>query len=68
MEAMVVFEDARIRLKTDFPLNLEDYDIGGLSKMLGMLKMNKKITVHVDVVFEPDFDGDDSTSPPSDPR
>ncbi len=55
MEAMAVFEDSRIRLKTDFPLNLEDYDIGGLSKMLGMLKMNKKITVHVDVVFEPSF-------------
>ena len=63
MEAMVVFEDARIRLKTDFPLNLEDYDIGGLSKMLGMLKMNKKITVHVDVVFEPSFMAPSSTRP-----
>lgn len=65
MEAMVGFEGSRIRLWTDFPLNLEDYDIGGLSKMMGMLKMNKKITVHVDVVFEPDSGGGDSTSPPS---
>ena len=57
MEAMVLFEGPRIRLRTDFPLNLEDYHIGGLSKMLGMLKMNKKITVHVNVVFEPESDG-----------
>jgi len=65
MEAMVGFEGPRIRLTTDFPLNLEDYDIGGLSKMLGMLKMNKMITIHVNVVFEPDSNGGDSTSLPS---
>ena len=62
MEAMVGFEGSRIRLRTDFPLNLEDYDIGGLSKLLGILKMNKMITVHVDVEFEPDSDGG-TTSP-----
>lgn len=62
MEATVGFEDSRIRLRTDFALNLEDYDIGGLSKLLGILKMNKMITVHVDVVFEPDSDGG-TTSP-----
>ena len=62
MEAMVGFEGSRIRLRTDFPLNLKDYDIGGLSKLLGILKMNKMITVHVDVVFEPDSDGG-TTSP-----
>ncbi len=62
MEGMVGFEGSRIRLRTDFPLNLEDYDIGGLSKLLGILKMNKMITVHVDVVFEPDSDGG-TTSP-----
>jgi hypothetical protein len=54
MEAMVAFEGPRNRLTTDFPVNLEDYAIGGLSKMLGMLKMSKMITVHVDVVFEPE--------------
>ena len=52
VEAMVVFAGPRLRLRADFPMNLEDYRIGGLSKMLGMLKMNKKIMVHVDVVFE----------------
>ncbi len=67
MEAMVGFEDSRIRLRTDFPLNLEDYDIGGLSKLLGILKMNKMITVHVDVVFEADSDGGTTShsAPPS---
>lgn len=40
------------RVRTTFPLNLKDYQIGGLSKMLGMLKMHEDIVVHVDVVFE----------------
>jgi polyisoprenoid-binding protein YceI len=40
------------RVRTDFPLNLKDYQIGGLSKMLGMLKMYENIEVHSDVVFE----------------
>jgi Uncharacterized conserved protein len=42
-----------IRVRTDFPLDLKDYQIGGLSKMLGMLKMNEHIVVHVDVGFAP---------------
>jgi polyisoprenoid-binding protein YceI len=41
--------DARVR--TDFPLNLKDYHIGGLSKMLGMLKMYEEIEVHADLLF-----------------
>jgi polyisoprenoid-binding protein YceI len=40
------------RVLTSFPLNLKDYQIGGLTKMLGMLKMHEDIVVHVDVVFE----------------
>ena len=42
-----------IRMRTDFPLNLKDYEIGGLSKMLGVLKMHEDIEVHVDVTFAP---------------
>jgi polyisoprenoid-binding protein YceI len=45
--------DGGIRVRTDFPLNLKDYRIGGLSKMLGMLKMSEDIEVHVDVTFAP---------------
>lgn len=39
------------RVRTDFPLNLKDYRIGGLSKLLGMLKMYENIEVHSDLVF-----------------
>jgi polyisoprenoid-binding protein YceI/CheY-like chemotaxis protein len=39
------------RVRTEFPLNLKDYRIGGLSKMLGMLKMYEDIQVHGDIVF-----------------
>jgi polyisoprenoid-binding protein YceI len=42
-----------VRIRSTFPLNLKDYNIGGLTKMLGMLKMHEDITVHVDVTFGP---------------
>jgi polyisoprenoid-binding protein YceI len=42
-----------IRVRTDFPLNLKDYEIGGLTKMLGMLRMQEHIEVHVDLTFAP---------------
>lgn len=40
-----------MRVRTDFPLDLTDYQIKGLSKFLGVFKMNKDIVVHVDVTF-----------------
>src|SRR2546425_13133159 len=40
-----------IRVRGDFPLNLKDYRIGGLSKMLGILKMHENIEVHLDLGF-----------------
>jgi polyisoprenoid-binding protein YceI len=46
-------EGPDLRVRTDFPLDLTSYQIGGLSKMLGMLKMDKHIEVHVDVTFAP---------------
>ena len=45
------------RVRSDFPLNLKDYRIGGLSKALGLLKMNENIDVHVDLVFDLDPTG-----------
>jgi polyisoprenoid-binding protein YceI len=36
-----------------FPLNLKDYQIGGLSKALGLFKMNEHIVVHFDLRFVP---------------
>jgi len=46
-------EGQDVRVRSDFPLNLKDYKIGGLSKALGLLKMDEHITVHVDVSFAP---------------
>jgi len=48
----VQFTGSTARVRTDFPLNLKDYRIGGLSKMLGMLKMYEDIKVHCDLVFQ----------------
>jgi polyisoprenoid-binding protein YceI len=51
LPARIQFRGTTARVHTDFPLNLKDYRIGGLSKMLGMLKMYEDIQVHGDVVF-----------------
>lgn len=48
----VQFEGSKARVRSDFPLSLKDYRIGGLSKMLGVLKMHDDIEVHVDLLFE----------------
>jgi polyisoprenoid-binding protein YceI len=54
LPATVQFTDSTTRLRSDFPLNLKDYRIGGLSRMLGMLRMYEDIEVHVDLVFGPE--------------
>ena len=51
MPATVVFQPGAVQLRSTFPLNLTDYEIGGLSKMLGILKMHPDIVVHVDLLF-----------------
>lgn len=53
----VQFEGLKARVRSDFPLRLKDYRIGGLSKMLGMLKMYDNIEVHVDLLFDLDRGG-----------
>ena len=40
-----------VRFRGRLPMNVEDYDIGGLSKMLGLLKMGEMIVVRIDVTF-----------------
>lgn len=40
------------RFRGQTPLNLKDYQIGGLSKLLGTLKMHEEIVVRVDLSFE----------------
>lgn len=53
LPARIVLEGERLRLRSDFPLDLGDYEIGGLSRMLGMLRMSEDIEVSVDLTFEP---------------
>ena len=40
-----------IYVTSSFPLELGDYHIGGLTKLLGLLRMDPKIVVHVDLRF-----------------
>lgn len=39
------------RFRGALPINVKDYGVGGLSKMLGVLKMDEKILVRIDVTF-----------------
>lgn len=39
------------RFKGRLPMNLKEFQIGGLSKMLGVLKMDEEIVVRIDVRF-----------------
>ena len=39
------------RIRCHFPLDLADYGIGGLTKMLGLLRMQRMIEVRVDLRF-----------------
>jgi len=51
LPGVVTLDSDQGRVRSTFPLNLKDYHIGGLSKMLGMLKMHEDIVVRVDVTF-----------------
>ncbi len=53
LPARLEHEGSTTRVRTSFPLNLKDYQIGGLSKFLGMFTMQPDIVVHVDVTFAP---------------
>jgi len=39
------------RFRGALPMDVRDYGIGGLSKLLGILKMDPKLVVRIDVVF-----------------
>jgi polyisoprenoid-binding protein YceI len=53
LPARLLLKGGRLRLRSDFPVDLGDYEIGGLSKMLGMLRMQEGIEVRVDLTFTP---------------
>ena len=51
LPAVVVRAGDTITVNSGCPLNLKDYNIGGLSKLLGILKMDEHIVVHIHVIF-----------------
>jgi polyisoprenoid-binding protein YceI len=53
LPARVSRSGAGLEVRSDFPLDLTDYRIGGLTKMLGMLRMHERIEVHVALTFAP---------------
>ena len=64
LPATLQLNDSAARVRSNFPLNLKDFRIGGLSKMLGVLKMYPDIEVHVDVSWELDGTGEPQKLPP----
>ena len=51
MPGFVWITPSTARFRGALPVNVKEYGVGGLSKMLGFLKMNEMITVRVDVMF-----------------
>lgn len=51
LPASVTLGSDSVRVRSDFPLDLKDYKIGGLTKLFGALRMYEDIKVHVDVTF-----------------
>ncbi|MEO8453188.1 MAG: YceI family protein [Gemmatimonadota bacterium] len=51
VNALLHLSDGRVSVAGDVPLNLKDFEIGGLSKFLGILKMNPDIIVHLYLMF-----------------
>lgn len=51
LPAVVVRHAESATVDASFPLNLKDYKIGGLSKFLGIFKMDEHIVVHVYAKF-----------------
>lgn len=49
--AVVELRDSLAVVTAETPMNLKDHDIGGLSKFLGLFKMDEHIVIHIEVVF-----------------
>lgn len=49
--AIIAFDDESIRLASSFPLDVEEYRIGGLTRLFGLLRMHRRIEVHLELLF-----------------
>jgi polyisoprenoid-binding protein YceI len=64
--AVVGLSADAVRVRATTPLNLKDYRIGSLSKMLGILKMHPDIVVHIELSFSQDGATEPPPFPPAD--
>jgi polyisoprenoid-binding protein YceI len=64
LPATVMRRGDTINVRSSFPVDLGDYHIGGLTKMLGMLRMDPTIVVHVDLLFLANSSPSAATSQP----
>jgi polyisoprenoid-binding protein YceI len=53
LPARILRASGGLRVRSSFPLDLGDYQIRGLTRMLGMLRMQERIEVHVILQFAP---------------
>ncbi|HET9604600.1 MAG TPA: YceI family protein [Gemmatimonadales bacterium] len=51
--ATVGVSPGAVHVHAETTINLKDYDIHGLTRMLGTLKMDEHVVVHIDLVFGP---------------
>lgn len=65
--AVVRFGAEGLRLTADFPMNVRDYGVTRLSRVLGAFKMNPNIVVHVDVLFAAEATAPPASSPGATP-
>jgi polyisoprenoid-binding protein YceI len=50
--AVLVFLHRSVRVRGETVMNLKDYGIRGLTKMMGTLRMHEEIVVHIDLLFD----------------
>jgi len=65
--ALIRFGKDGVQVTSTFPLNVRDYGVTRLSRMMGAFKMNPDIVVHVDVVFGPGGGTSPGAAPASTP-
>lgn len=64
--ATVVLLPGSVSVHAETPMNLKDYAIGGLSKALGILRMQEVIEVRLDLTFAAGAAGATQSRPPED--
>ena len=51
LPALISFDDDTIHMTSGFPLDVEAYRIGGLTRFFGILRMNREIDVRLELLF-----------------